>query len=445
MDNKSTIENLDNLNSNGYLLSTIYLTVLSLMSALAWTRQFFSKDANPFILQLLSFQVEDAPWMPLDAPPSEPLVGSHHFGDLTLGLGYGKTANPYLLDYPAQIPPLGILEYRLIGFFGYQIALYLLIFLILVPIVIISWKLLSNLEKPLRVIYINLFIFLTIGMITNYDRGALYLTTVGASMMALEYTKQKKYVPAFLIFLLVISLKPQYVILLLLPFFRRKYLFAISTLFATIVVNLILFQGFAGGWKESINGYLTATKRYSGQNSDYSWVVFEGNSIVGGIHKALRIFFSPEKLSEIEPALLQFSALICIIYLFLSLPLIVSKGVPSWFSLSFLFAATMMVVPGSRYYTLAWASAAAIYFCTGDNKPWVEETKSKSHLYLPRKFLPIARMAVIFMIIGSLTPWMIRIRFQGDYQAPMTYFVPQWTIMISTVVCLLLIRKTKLK
>lgn len=420
-------------------------SLISLMSGIAWTRQYFNLDGNPKLIQLLSYVVEDTPWMPSDAPKSIPLIGSHHFGDLTLGLGYGLTQNPYIGDYPAQIPPLGILQFRALAYFGYETALIILTLGTLIPFLLIGWRLLINFEPPLRIILLNLFVVLTMGMVTNFDRGAVYMAIFGLVIISFELIRCKKEFFASILLILIFSMKPHFLILLTIPFFRRQFKFVFSTAIVTIGINLFLFAFFPGNWRESISGYLQATSRYSGQNADFSWVIFDGSGVVGGIYKAIAAFSSPETAAMMGPFLLKYAILISLFFFLTMLPLIISSGLPHWITLSFLFSSTMMIVPGNRYYTLAWASAAAIYFSAESRfNPWPTPITKIKYWHIPKRYLFVARGAIMFMIVGSLTPWVLRINLSNGFESPLAYFIPQWTIIFSMLVCLSILRPKKI-
>jgi hypothetical protein len=323
-------------------------------------------------------------------------------------------------------------------------ALYFLILLTLVPILFAGWRILSAVEKPTRIIFLNLFVIMSMGMITNYDRGALYMAVMGLSLVAFELKRLGKPVLSILILVLIFSMKPHLMVLLALPFFRRDFRFAILASTSTVFINFSLFWVFPGkGW-DSINGYLTATKRYSGQDPNFAWVVFDGNGVVGGIHKALAAIMSPEASAVYDSRLLKYSALISLLYLLITLPLIAIRSLPIWLSMSFLFATTMMAIPGNRYYTLAWASAAAIYFSAGEDKsPWPSTRPNSKNWCIPDKYIGIARVSVLIMIVGSLTPWIWRLDLENGFSSPLAYFLPQWTIAFATVTCLFLLRRSK--
>lgn len=376
----------------------------------AWMTQYANPAGNGFFSQKLSGPIEDLMPIPPDTAPLEPLVGYHYFSDLQLAVAYGKTANPYLIDYPAQYPPIGILEFRLLGLLGYQASLWLFLLGAIGILGFVGWKLMGELSRSRKLVNLLVLVVLTPAMVMAVDRGALSPIATGMVGLAFLAARRKRLFLAGVLLLLAISLKPYLVLVLLYPLMRGYWKFVVQTAAATALINLIAFALFPGGFMNSLNGFINATLRYADseaaadQATTVKFVTLDAVSGVGTLLRSITFWKNIDVASMIYDDYVGFVLLPGLLFLLALVVILLDKRLPFWIPLTLTLATATVVLPATPLYTLSWASLAALYFGSSHCDPFPRTTLTTEPIN--RTWLRIVYLVAIALCLVP-TFWLI--------------------------------------
>lgn len=406
----------------------------------AWNRQFNNLDGNPNLIGLFSFRVDDPPWMPSDVAPSKPLIGLHHFGDLTLGLGYGATSNPYVNDYPSQVPPLGVYFLRLMGIFGYEAGFWAFLVLTIGTISISGIFWLKNWSFSQQTTFLALGMFLTLPALTNYDRGSLALAAIGLAGCSLIAASKGLTVLSTALFVLAISIKPYLAIVLLVPLLRGYLKYVIAVVVATLIPNLLLLLTFEGSLRATTRGFVEGVTRYTGRDAEWIWIVQSSQSLSGLLSRVAQFAGLPGA-SEMALKLSSFALLLGSLWLVLVSVAIMNRRLPDWVAWVLVLSATMVATPSSFLYTTAWACLGAFLFVTERELPFprrvpIESAPTVGNDGLSKTSLRILRAVVLLMLVGNLTPHTWSIPSPWGSAVSAVSMVPGMTVVLGTMAVL---------
>ena len=353
---------------------------IALALAHAWMTQYANPQGNGFFSQKLSGPIEDLMPIPPDTAPLQPLVGYHYFSDLQLAVAYGKTANPYLIDYPAQYPPIGILEFRLLGLLGYQASLWLFLLGAIAILGFVGWQLMGEVPRSRKLVNVLVLVVITPAMVMAVDRGALSPIATGMVGLAFLAARRKRMFVAGVIFVLAISLKPYLALVLLYPLLRGYWKFVLQTTAGTALINLAAFALFPGGFMNSLNGFINATLRYADSEAaadqaiTVKFVTLDSVSGTGTILRVITFWKNIDVASMIYDDYVGFILLPGILFLAALVVILLNKGFPFWVPLTLTLASSTVVLPATPLYTLTWASLAALYFGSSNSDPFPRST-----------------------------------------------------------------------
>jgi hypothetical protein len=255
-----------------------------------WFTIYRSANGISFI-ERLTFKSFDQPWL----PPGiiiEPIFGGHYAGDLALAYAFSKVNNPYILELPSQTPPFGILILKIFTFLDYQnfFILYLVISFLLILLTLWKMNLFLNFQNyTLAIVWIFL---LSIGMISNLDRGSLYVIIAPLIYVSLKNitVKNSNYLfPA----LVALSFKPQLAICFFLVCLidKKRFLSCLKVIVITFLINLISFLIFFNT-SASFYGFIKSFGRYVG--NDANGIILDSSSLVASIFRVIEIFYGTD-------------------------------------------------------------------------------------------------------------------------------------------------------
>ena len=322
-----------------------------------WNLQYFDRNGNANLIPKVSFQVDDPPYMPSGSNPNR-ILGFHYFGDWTMGLDYGRTSNPFIIEeWPSQTPPIGVIFFRLMGQLGTSLSYFLILitsFYLFLFCINKFLKKLSTLEKTILV----LIYFFSLPSVVSYDRGSLYLFIYSLILYTYYLYDSDRKIFAGLLFIFICSLKPQYSILLLFLLLKGGYISSFKIIFYTISSNSIAFFFFPGQLERTFRGYVSATQSYA--SSELSGLIMQSTSIVGLISRQYERFIGPNSGTywlENNSRLLLIPGLVWIIFISF---LIRYTALTQKSSLLLLLSTLSLVVPTSMNYTLGWAGLGLV-------------------------------------------------------------------------------------
>ena len=378
----------------------------------AWMTQYTNPQGNGFFSQKLSGPIEDLMPIPPDTPPLQPLVGYHYFSDLQLAVAYGKTANPYLIDYPAQYPPIGILEFRLLGLFGYQASLWMFLIGAIGILGFVGWKLMGEVSRSRRLVNLLILVVLTPAMAMAVDRGALSPIAIGMVGLAFLAARRRRMVLAGAILLLAISLKPYLALVLLYPLMRGYWKFVLQTAAATALINLAALALFPGGFMNSLTGFIKATLRYADsdaaadQATAVKFVTLDAVSGTGSILRVITFWKNIDIASMIKDDYTDWILLPGFIFLVVLIIILLNRRLPFWIPLTLTLATSTVVFPATPLYTLIWASLAALYFGSSNSDPFPLTDAPETPVERPRSLLRVVYLVAIALCLVP-TFWLI--------------------------------------
>ena len=386
---------------------------IAIALAHAWMTQYANPQGNGFFSQKLSGPIEDLMPIPPDTAPLQPLVGYHYFSDLQLAIAYGETANPYLIDYPAQYPPIGILEFRLLGLLGYQASLWLFLLAAIGILGFVGWKLMGEVSRSRKLVNLLVLVVLTPAMVMAVDRGALSPIATGMVGLAFLAARSKRMFLAGVILLLAISLKPYLVLVLLYPLLRGYWKFVLQTAAATALINLAAFALFPGGFMNSLNGFINATLRYADSEAaadqaiTVKFVTLDAVSGTGTILRVITFWKNIDVASMIYNDYVGLVLLPGILFLAALSVILLNKSFPFWIPLTLTLATSTVVLPATPLYTLTWASLAALYFGSSNSDPFPRSataTESTARTWLRVVYLVAIALCLVptFWLIPGL-------------------------------------------
>lgn len=346
----------------------------------AWMTQYANPEGNGFLGSKLSGPVVDLMPTPADQPALQPLLGMHYFSDLQLAIAYGKTANPYTIDYPAQYPPLGILEFRALGLLGYSGSLWVFLLASVGLLCWVGWQMMGDLQRPRKLANLLILVVLTPAMIMAVDRGALSPLAIALVGCAFLAARRERWVLSGVVLVLAVSLKPYLVLLLLYPLLRGFWKYALATGVGAVVGNLAAFVVFPGNVWQSVDGLLSATLRYASSANAAEQAVtvkFVTLDAVSGTGTLLRLITWLKNIDVASMVYDDHANLVLvpgILFLAVLGVILLNRRLPFWAPLSLTLAATTVVLPATPLYTLTWASLAAFIFGADGIDPFPSRT-----------------------------------------------------------------------
>mgnify|MGYP000108261881 CR=1 FL=1 len=385
---------------------------VALALAHAWMTQYANPQGNGFFSQKLSGPIEDLMPNPPNTAALQPLVGYHYFSDLQLAIAYGKTANPYLIDYPAQYPPIGILEFRLLGLFGYQAGLWLFLLGAIGILGFVGWRLMGEVSRSRKLVNLLVLVILTPAMVMAVDRGALSPIATGMVGLAFLAAQRRRMFVAGVVLLLAISLKPYLALVLLYPLLRGYWKFVLKTAAATALINLAAFALFLGSFLNSFNGFINATLRYADstaaadQATTVKFVTLDSVSGTGTILRVITFWKNIDVASMIYDNYVDFVLLPGLLFLIALIIILLNRHLPFWIPLTLTLATSTVVFPATPLYTLTWASLAAFYFGSSNSDPFPRTSRQDESGPLDRTWLRIAYLVAIALCLVP-TFWLI--------------------------------------
>lgn len=200
------------------------------------------------IIDEFFFRVNDPPWMPTDRFP-EPIIGSHHFGDLKIWLGYAEVPNPYgeSVQYAPASPMLAVIFFRFLLLAGEPLGGQLLGSLIL-------FTLIQGSAAALTVVRISrhfclagnllpstVVILTSPGFLMALDRGGSHIL---AGSLAINYLlsaerSSARFSIVWIIF--AVALKPYFIVCLLYKLARGQVRNSAADFAIICTANLIPF------------------------------------------------------------------------------------------------------------------------------------------------------------------------------------------------------------
>lgn len=346
--------------------------IVALSSALMISSIFFLQyTASPYsLISILSWQASDLPWLPTSFASSgfaKPYFGVHHFGDLQIFQGYAFVENPYdsQLAIPAHIPPLGIWLYKLVFLLPSPIPLYVFLISSIGLASLVFGKLYPK-QSGFLGLLLGLvgFVVLNAGVVIAIDRGGTQVIAFALGALSLLAAERDRRWRAALLLVLAASLKPYIILLIIYLVFRRKL--KIATLASTLLVllNVALMMTFEGDpveqWKtlfSSISGYLdpelTAT-----------FMISNGTSLAGGLTQLVALIAGSQTATNILTLLPSLPTLISVFTLFLLALTLAAKRLPTWYSLTAVFATMQLASGAAGPYMTAWTFIGGAVFLT---------------------------------------------------------------------------------
>lgn len=350
----------EKMNPSNLLAFQLIITMLCIFQS--WIFQYRNMEGNAKLIDRVSFQVSDPPFM-INPENLSPILYKHFFGDWQNLLDVANQPNPYLLPSgPSQTPPLGNLFLNILGVLGprYSFAIFSL-----VTLTIWVWlfrKALQNYPWLYAIMSLGLYFILALPTIHSFDRGSLHILAIGLIGVAwLKYCGEK-YSYAGILFILAVSMKPQLSIFLLLLLLTKDYRNIIRVVLATISLNFVLFFYYVGQPFKSLIGYLDGTLFFASSNS--SGYILDSTSLMGLIIRRIESAFGSDYAAQWmidKSSMLMLPGLTLILMV---LPVLYFSSINQRVKIFLVFSLFSLVVPASQHYTLTWASLAIIPFLT---------------------------------------------------------------------------------
>ena len=363
----------DNATKNWYQESVIskYVhlqwLILSGSLILVWLEQYKSGDGYPHLINQISFNASDLPWVPNNVS-IQPIFGIQYFGDWILNLAWSKDPNCYLLSTSkCQTPPLGNLIFHLMSTFGYSLSY--LIWTLMAGL--LYWlgikKLFRNISILTRLNIFLVLVLFTNGNIVSFDRGSVHFLVFSLVLTAYLKYQEGHFAQALIIYIIAISLKPQVTFCLVFLLFLKRYRHFIFSLFCAFLTNLIALLFFQGGYVDSLKGYLNATLSYTGSPATYPQIA-SSDSLIGIFTRYRELF---KGSSSTIPFLANYRAFLILpglVWLVLISILLMLRLVSENVGLLISLSSVSFVVPASNSYTLGWFSVAALLILASQNE-----------------------------------------------------------------------------
>lgn len=338
----------------------------------------------------------DPTWMP-PGQQSIPLLGSHHFGDWQIFIGWAKSENPYLLT-PLSFNGLPVLYWLLVPLSGLNLGLTFVIMwgLTLAVFSICFYFGLRYLPIQNRLVISFLLLFLSTGMIWSFTRGSMQALAIGMTAISIYLYSKNKNLYSGILFAVACSIKPYLLLFLLWPILEKKYkqigIFAIC--FG--VVSLLGFYLMNGGFYDTFFGWLTGNSHYASEDGAY--LMTKGVGLFSLLLYLIGIYNGAAGVSSfIGEAPNWVFVLPGAIWILGILFLYLRGKTPKWIILIFLLAASQLVMPASQIYTMAFAAFAVLIFFQNVRK-LKEPTSNRTSIGI---------WFVLFALLSSIVPMQI--------------------------------------
>jgi hypothetical protein len=270
--------------------------LISLAAFCLVTTIFIASYFGRNMLSLFIFSPNDG-WC-LDGQPG---IGVHCFGDF--GAVLASTINGFDGFYAADsvvrsYPPLNFFIYKsfyiLATFSSYRISL--IVFLVLLAAAILTPAVLSLLRSKgsvLKAILISLGSLTFLPFIMTFDRGNSLGLTIPLLFIYLFSSKKLGEVKKILILVLLVNIKPQFILLMFLQFRQITWKLKFQRLFFVSISYLLLFLiGSPQNALSNISNFLSALRNYG--NFDFSRQFPYNYSFGQGIYNIFSSVFDVE-------------------------------------------------------------------------------------------------------------------------------------------------------
>ena len=311
------------------------------------------------IVDLLSYTVIDPPWLP-NGIETRPYLFDHFFGDLQANISYSQLENPYqVMEYPWPFPPLSIYFYKTLLILGESNSYLLLI----LSSTVLQYISITKLFKQLT-IYTKLSILiitgpLSIGWIINFDRGAVYSILFPLILIAFVKIDEAKYLQSAIIISIVISVKPQFGLILILLLIFKKFKVLFLSLGSFLLFNIISWLKIGLTLDLAVKSIQNLSQFHLGGSSGNIYV-FSSISFSGFYVKILEFVYGFERAltyyNNSKGVVLILNVIILIYFIFNSLyqKLSLLNNLILWLPL------VAFLPPTSQAYAASWASSAIL-------------------------------------------------------------------------------------
>jgi|LauGreSuBDMM15SN_2_FD.fasta_scaffold03179_2 hypothetical protein len=353
-------EGFKNPNPMGLLIFQAYITMFTLIQT--WVLQYKDLTGNAGLINRISFQVNDPPFLPSGNAP-QVILYKHFFGDWENLLDLARSENPYLIPNAAsQTPPIGNMILKILSNFGTKYSFALLLIASAVIWLFLFRKVFKEQVFFFASLSIILYVGLTLPVIYSFDRGSLHILAFGLVGIAWYLFTIKKNIGAVTFFIVAVSFKPQLLLALLLLLISRDFLKIIKSIFLVITSNILCLLYFEGNPLLSIQGYVKGTLFFTSKDSlgytldsaslsGFLLRRYEGESSAGNLSSWL----IDQRFGLLLPGL---------VLILIFLPIILSNIISQRVKIFLVLSLTSLVVPASMAYTMVWASLAIIPFLT---------------------------------------------------------------------------------
>lgn len=353
-----------NLTVSNFSLLLIFNAFFALLHS--WIIQYKSPTANSDFVGRVSFRVEDPPWVPGISTSHQPLLFLHYFGDWVSDHDYSVSDSPYTGEFPARLPPIGLLLLRSFSLFGLKGGYFIYLLTCACVWFFVVHKFFGNFRALEKAVFLVFGIFITLPNIVAFDRGATYLLPWGLICLTLYSLIRNRINFAIIFSIFAFSLKLQLLPIVFALFFiyqtRQLFKLILITLFTNILAGYLMY-----GSEIFLNakGMIKAILFFN-SNASLGYI-YDGTSIASvfarnlvnliGIDKS-NLWFKSNPL--VVPAIgLVWICIVCAI--------ILRNQVPIQMQLGLIFSISTLSLAASQRYGMIWASAAAIIFFTDLN------------------------------------------------------------------------------
>jgi hypothetical protein len=366
-----------NLNVTNFSLLLMFNAFLALLHS--WIIQYKSPTANSDLISRVSFRVEDPPWVPGISVSHEPLLFLHYFGDWVSDRDYSVSPSPYTGEFPARLPPIGLLLLRSFSIFGLKGGYLIYLVACLLVWLFVIRKFLGNLGVTEKAIFLVFGILVTLPSIVAFDRGATYLLPWGLICLVLYYLTRDKIDFAIICSIIAFSLKLQLLPIVLILFFMYQKRQIFNLILTTLLANV--FAGYLMYGSEifsDVKGILKAILFFN-SNASLGYI-YDGTSVASVFARNLVNFIGMER-SDIwfksNPLIVP---IIGLVWIGIVGAIVLRNQVPVKLQLGLIFSISTLSLAASQRYGMIWASAAMIMYFTDiklDRLPKLNQTSKK--------------------------------------------------------------------
>jgi len=263
-------------------------------------------------------------------------------------------------------------------------------------------KMLKEYNVVIKFLILVLSLFLSLPFILNFDRGNIQTFLMALLLLAIVLERKNKSNASAIILGIVIGIKVYPVVLLILPFFIKRYKYCVIASLASVIPNALLFCILPGGFTQNVGGWLVGLSHQTGPD-----LLLAGQSLSAGLLKVVYLLDFKDKFSVIIQTYsqlhLQFlpGILWCVM-----LVLVIKKAIiPEWFILFVLFASLQAVVPVSMPYVSSWATLGILVFLQKSDTPiWFKEYNERKQYRLSALSEFKLRWIVLITLLCILAP-----------------------------------------